>query len=159
MKQIIIVVLSLLILSCNQSRYREQELQNQIDDLQSKIDNMYQPGFGDYMGSIQNHHDKLWFAGINENWELATFQMHEIEEIFNDIQTSYPDRKETQSISIIEPSLEAMDKAISERDNEGFKKGYISLTNACNSCHQATNHEFIRIKTPTTPSFSNQEFK
>ena len=52
-----------------------------------------------------------------------------------------------------------MDKAISEQNNEAFKKGYLTLTNACNTCHQATKHEFITIKIPTTPSHTNQDFK
>jgi hypothetical protein len=30
------------------------------------------------MSSIQVHHAKLWFAGQNQNWELADFEMHEI---------------------------------------------------------------------------------
>lgn len=149
---------SFLILSCNQSNQKEQDLQNEIDSLKEIINTMHKPGFGDFMGSIQNHHDKLWFAGINENWELASFEIHELEEIFEDIKVVHPKREETQLLPMIEPGLEAIEKAINEQNKEEFKKGYILLTNSCNTCHKATKHEFIRIKTPEVPSYSNQDF-
>lgn len=82
MKFLFIPFIMLVILSaCKRTDNREKVLQNQIDSLQIKLENVYNPGFGDFMGSIQNHHNKLWFAGINESWELATFEMHELEEL------------------------------------------------------------------------------
>lgn len=66
-KVIIPITILLMISACSQSSKNEQALQKQIDELEAKIDNAYKPGFGDFMGSIQNHHNKLWFAGINEN--------------------------------------------------------------------------------------------
>ena|SRR5690554_3246782 len=153
------LVLISLLTACTQSKSGEQALQNQIDSLKAELDNAYKPGFGDFMGSIQTRHSKLWFAGANENWELAEFEMHEMEEIIEDIRAVYPDREETQSLPIIEPSLETVNNAIKQRDAEAFKKGYLTLTNACNTCHQATKVEFIKIKIPTIPSYSNQDFK
>ena len=32
------------------------------------------------MTYIQIHHSKLWFAGKNQNWELAKFELDEISE-------------------------------------------------------------------------------
>ena len=148
-----------LLFSCKQTDSREMDLQTQIDSLQVKLDNAYTPGFGDFMGSIQNHHNKLWFAGVNENWELAAFEMHELEELFEDIETTYPDREETQSMPLIHPGLNAVNTALNNQNPEEFKQGYITLTNACNRCHQATKHEFIKITVPTIPSYSNQDFK
>src|SRR5690606_39455232 len=68
------------------------------------------------MGKVQTRHSKLWFAGVNENWELAEFEMHELEEVIEDIRTVYPNREETQSLPIIEPSLETVNNAIKQRD-------------------------------------------
>ena len=33
------------------------------------------------MGYYQRFSDKLWMSGINENWELANFYAHELEEV------------------------------------------------------------------------------
>jgi len=152
------LVLIGLLTACTKSNNGEQALQNQIDSLKTKLENAYKPGFGDFMGKVQTRHSKLWFAGVNENWELAEFEMHELEEVIEDIRTVYPNREKTQSLPIIEPSLETVNNAIKQRDAEVFKKGYLTLTNACNSCHQATKVEFIKIKTPTIPPHSNQDF-
>ena len=152
------LVLIGLLTACTKSNNGEQALQNQIDSLKTKLENAYKPGFGDFMGKVQTRHSKLWFAGVNENWELAEFEMHELKEVIEDIRTVYPNREETQSLPIIEPSLETVNNAIKQRDAEVLKKGYLTLTNACNSCHQATKVEFIKIKTPTIPPYSNQDF-
>lgn len=159
MRQLIFIISTTFIISCNSNDNQKiQELQSQLEKQQELLDNMYKPGFGDLMGSLQNHHNKLWFAGTNENWELADFAMHEIEEIVEDIKDIHADREETQSIFIIEPSIESMEKAIDEQNIEDFKNEYIVLTNACNTCHKATGYEFISIQTPTLPSYTNQDF-
>ena len=45
------------------------------------------------MGGIQTHHAKLWFAGINDNWKLAQYEIDEFKERFEqarDIETRGP---------------------------------------------------------------------
>ncbi|MEO9032256.1 MAG: hypothetical protein ABI285_03380, partial [Ginsengibacter sp.] len=66
--------------SCNNSQNNNEVLQKQIDSLQTKIANTYKPGFGEFMSEIQVHHEKLWFAGENQNWQLADFEINEIKE-------------------------------------------------------------------------------
>lgn len=154
----IALISSLFLFSCNQTDQQDHVLLNRIENLQEMVDNMYKPGFGDFMGSIQNHHNKLWFAGINGNWELASFEIHELEELFEDIKMAYPDRKESQSLSIINPGLEAVEMAVEERNQDDFKEAYTLFTEGCNACHLATEYAFIKITTPATPSFSNQDY-
>lgn len=38
------------------------------------------PGLGEYMTTIQLHARKLWFAAKAANWELATYELQELEE-------------------------------------------------------------------------------
>lgn len=152
------MALVLLLSACNSSKSTEA-LEKQIQSLQRELENTYKPGFGDLMGSIQIRHDKLWFAGVNQNWDLADFAVHELEEVFEDIETIYPDREESKFLPMIKPGLQAVKQAIDNKDKEAFEKSYVGLTNACNSCHQVTKMDFIHIITPTTPAFSNQDFK
>ena len=159
MKYIIIALIFLAICSCSQQSNNEQALQSQIDSLQSKLDNSYKPGFGDFMGNIQVHHNKLWFAGINQNWKLADFEIHEIQESLDDIKKYCADRPEIQSLPMIDPVLNNIRTAIQQKKSVAFKEGYINLTNTCNNCHKATKHEFNVITIPSTPPYSNQDFK
>jgi len=145
--------------ACSQQGNNSQQLQAQIDSLQHKLDNTYKPGFGEFMSSVQGHHNKLWFAGTNNNWKLADFEINEIKESLDDIKTYCTDRTETNSIGMIDQPLQNVSNAIQQKNSTDFKNSYMILTSTCNSCHQATQHEFNVITVPTTPAYSNQSFK
>ncbi|WEK17553.1 MAG: hypothetical protein P0Y49_12180 [Candidatus Pedobacter colombiensis] len=159
MKNLFVTPFILLLFACNQKVGDQQALQDQVDSLQSRLDHSYKPGFGEFMSSIQVHHNKLWFAGISNNWKLADFEVGEIQESMDGIRQYCTDRPETQSLPMIDPALDNIRKAIQQQNSAAFKKGYINLTNACNSCHQATKHEFNVITVPSSPPFTNQDFK
>lgn len=144
--------------SCNQNKNKINKLENQVKALKHEMTNAYKPGFGMIMGNIQRHHSKLWFAGNNQNWALAEFEVHEIKERFDDIEKYQKGRKETEMTTIIKPFLDSLDKTIEEKDINQFKNNYRLLTNTCNTCHRANNHEFIEIKIPEIQSINNQVF-
>ncbi|MGH2565352.1 MAG: hypothetical protein ACRDE5_12605 [Ginsengibacter sp.] len=156
MKYFLFITTVVLLSACNQQSDNTQYLQTQIDSLQA---NAYKPGFGEFMSSIQVHHNKLWFAGQNQNWKLADFEINEIKESLDDIKKYCTDRPETNSIGMIEQPLQNVSNAIQQKNDTEFKNSYTILTSTCNSCHQATQHEFNVITIPTAPPFSNQNFK
>ncbi len=111
------------------------------------------------MSNIQTHHAKLWFAGENQNWKLADFEINEIKENLEGIQKYCSERKETKSIGMINLAMDSLSNSILKKSKIKFRKNYINLTNSCNSCHQATNHEYNVIVVPKNSPFSNQDFK
>ena len=145
--------------SCNQQTERVQILQKQIDSLEIKLKDTYKPGFGEFMSNIQAHHAKLWFAGQNQNWELADFEIHEIMESIENVKKYQQERKESELIGMINPALDSVNKAIEQKNPEQFNKSYSLLTNTCNRCHQAAHFEFNVVKIPDAQTFSNQDFK
>jgi len=159
MKIILVFVLFIgLLLSCEQNNNSSSKYESDISQLKQKLDDIYKPGFGEIMGFIQHHHAKLWFAGRNENWDLASFEIHELTEGFDDVEKYQHKRKEAEIISMIKPSLDSVRKAVEEKNISQFKDSYKELTNTCNSCHIATNYEFIEIKVPDFQPYSNQVF-
>lgn len=159
MKQIFLIVFAFGLIACNRQTGKIKILQNQVDSLKSKLADTYKPGFGEFMSSIQIHHNKLWFAGINQNWKLADFEIHEIMENIDAIKKYQKERKESEEIDMIEPALDSVNAAIKQKNPVAFKSSYILLTNTCNSCHRATDFEFNVVKIPDNPPFSNQDFK
>ena len=143
--------------SCQQSK--QNTLQQKVDSLEKRLANTYKPGFGEFMSSIQVHHAKLWFAGQNQNWELADFEMHEIAETIDAIKEYQTEREESKKVDMLKPSLEAVKDAIEKKDPALFNSSYLLLTNSCNNCHKAVNFGFNVVKVPETPPFSNQAFK
>ncbi|HAB53599.1 MAG TPA: hypothetical protein DCE80_15735 [Ignavibacteriales bacterium] len=158
-KVCIAVLLLFLHTSCSDNTDRITELQKQVDSLRSKVENQYTPGFGELMSNVQVHHAKLWFAGINQNWKLADFEIHEIEESLADILKYQSKRDESKSLNVINAPLENVNSAIEKRDLNLFKNTFVKLTNTCNACHEAVKFEFNKVKIPESPPFSNQEFK
>jgi len=159
MKHTPLVFALLFTTACNQQGNNAAHLQAQIDSLQTKLNDAYKPGFGEFMSSIQIHHNKLWFAGQGQNWKLADFEIHEIQEIVEDIEKYQTDRKESRQIGMIKPALDSVLSAIEQKSSTAFKSSYLLLTNTCNNCHKATNFEFNQVKIPDSPPFSNQVFK
>jgi hypothetical protein len=144
--------------SCSDNSKQVSELQSQVTELQQKVNDAYKPGLGELMSNIQVHHAKLWFAGINENWKLAEFEIHEIEETFESINKYQSDREETKMITIINPAIDSLKTAIGRENILLFKDRFVTLTKTCNSCHEAVKFEFNKIKIPDSPPFSNQLF-
>ncbi len=158
MKCILLLATIMLFWACNGAGSNTQSLQKQIDSLQAQINKTYKPGFGEFMSGIQVHHNKLWFAGINQNWKLADFEINEIKESLDDIKMYCTDRPETRSIGMIDSSLQSVSNAIQQKNSIQFKNSFHLLTTTCNSCHQATGHAFNVITVPSIPPFSNQDF-
>ena len=105
------------------------------------------------------HHAKLWFAGQNTNWKLADFEVHEIEEALEDIQKFNNDRMEAKSISMINPAMDNVSNASEQKNIHSFTSSFNLLTNTCNNCHKATEHEFNVVIIPSSLPVVNQSFK
>jgi len=86
---------------CSQQTDKTQLLQNRIDSLEGKLADTYKPGFGEFMSSIQVHHNKLWFAGQNDNWKLAEFEVNEIKETVEAIEKYQTEREESKKKIIV----------------------------------------------------------
>jgi hypothetical protein len=76
MRQVLLIILTFALFACNQQADNTKILQIRIDSLENKLADTYKPGFGEFMGGIQAHYSKLWFAGKNENWKLAEFEFN-----------------------------------------------------------------------------------
>lgn len=131
-------------------------LQKRVSELENRA---YKPGFGEFMNTIQLHHSKLWFAADARNWALAQYELDEMKETFEDLRQYVTDRPEVQSIQMIQPALDGIERSVASKDQDQFKSAYILLTNTCNTCHKATKHDYNIIKVPSQPPVTNQQFK
>lgn len=115
------------------------------------------------MGSLQLYFGKAWFAGQAENWELAHFYVHEMEETMEEIVEGkvIHDGKDISKLmkDMAWDQLETLEERSEGNDLAAFKGAYSTMVKSCNSCHAVTGHPFIVIQEPTRPAFDNQNFE
>jgi hypothetical protein len=125
----------------------------------------YTPGLGEIMTLTQMRHMKLWFAGQNANWPLASYELDELNEGLADAATFHPTHKDAEFPipqlidKIMKEPIGQVDEAVKAQDAERFTKAFDALTEGCNACHQATKFGFNVVTRPTTNPYSNQVFQ
>jgi hypothetical protein len=115
-----------------------------------------------YMASLQRYTEKLFLAGANEHWELARFYEHEVEEVAEELveggfeEDGHDVSALTQTMLL--PAVARVEAATDARSPEAFDAAYRGLLAACNACHDATDHGFIRLQVPDANAFPSQDF-
>ncbi len=130
----------------------------------STTPNSYVPGLGEIMTQIAMRHTKLWFAGTAQNWDLAAYEIKELEEGFEDAGKFHPTLEHViQRVPILlsgnmQKPLAHLDQAVKDRNLVQFAQNFDELTKGCNTCHRAVKFDFNKIKQPSFNPYSNQEF-
>jgi hypothetical protein len=123
------------------------------------------PGLGELMSLQQMRHMKLWFAGQAGNWQLASYEIEELGEGFDDIVRFHPTHKDSPVAPkdaiprMVMAPLADLRQAAEKRDAAAFTAAFDTLTAQCNSCHEATNFGFNRVQRPGTNPYPNQVFE
>lgn len=161
-KQIFSITLVLLcVLSISSCSDSKESTTNQ-DEMSENNKNRFSQDLGSVMLDIQARHSKLYYAGINENWELASFTIQELGESFKSITRHHRSHDEVNinklTNTLMIPTINELEKIVESKDIDSFSKGFNKLTISCNKCHSESNHDFIKIKTPIDGDFLNQDF-
>jgi hypothetical protein len=125
----------------------------------------YTPGLGEIMTFQQMRHVKLWLAGQAGNWPLASYELDELNEGFDDVAMYHPTHKDAELPipQLIDKMIKApvgqLDEAIKAKDQDRFAKAFDQLTEGCNGCHQATKFGFNVVTRPTGNPYTNQVFE
>jgi len=114
------------------------------------------------MYELAHRHSKLWFAGHAENWELADYEFHELEELAELIASTHETYDNMPIGSLMQAmflnNLSPLEGAIDAQSKSGFEAQFHRMTQSCNTCHVASNRSFIVIQTPTQPPITNLRF-
>jgi hypothetical protein len=125
----------------------------------------YTPSLGELMTQISARHLKLWYAGSSENWDLADYELEEIDEAMEELAKYHPTHKKISGsvpaiiATTMTPFLVQMETAVKNQNKEDFQTGYDNLTTACNTCHKANNYGFNILERPRANPFANQSFR
>ncbi|MDO8634703.1 MAG: hypothetical protein Q7R34_00455 [Dehalococcoidia bacterium] len=145
------------------------EVKKAIDERFSKVDRAIplwaiQPGTAPRMIELTVYFNNMWFGAQAGNWDLARFEIYRSDETVKGIYVTRPAR--TAAVKAwADPSLEALVKAVEAKDKAAFEKAYDNAVAGCNACHVVSeggplkSMKSFKITRPTTPLFSNIEYK
>jgi len=104
-------------------------------------------GFDMTMVETGYRYQELYWAGKDQNWEYANYQIQKIKKtIANGLQRR-PKRGESAQ-HFLNVSLPEIERVINTKDTLNFNNSFRTLTNACNNCHTKENVSFFAVKTP-----------
>lgn len=94
-------------------------------------------GLSQTMMEVGYRYSELYWAGQDENWQYAMYQVEHMEEAIKLGLTRRPLR--AASAEMIFPVLNQVESAIKKKQLVGFEQAFEQLTASCNSCHVAEN--------------------
>ncbi len=104
---------------------------------------------GDAMDEAGRRFQRSQRAAIAGRWELAKYDLHELEEIFEeDLATSSWHGKAELSERARQfqtQQLTALRTAVNARDRAAFEHAVADAARACNACHKAADQDYIEI--------------
>lgn len=91
---------------------------------------------------------ELHWAGVDRNWDLASYQLGKIELALARGVERRP--KRAASAAMFEGPVAVLKQALTTRDGAAFDQGFVALTATCNACHEAEKVGFMRVVPPPT---------
>lgn len=116
---------------------------------------------GEYMGRLLSYTHKLGLAGKYQNWDLAGFYVHELEETIEflaDSNITDDGIEVSKLIKNLEPLVEQVEKSVKDKNAVDFPATYQTLIRNCNNCHISVNKPFIVVEAPQK-DIDGQKFK
>jgi CRISPR/Cas system CSM-associated protein Csm2 small subunit len=105
-------------------------------------------GFDNAMVETGYRYQELYWAGQDQNWEYAKYQLEKIRITIGNGLQRRPNRARSaeQFLNVVLPQMK---QAVDANDTSEFNKNFLILTSSCNSCHLAEKVPFFTVAPPT----------
>jgi hypothetical protein len=104
-------------------------------------------GFDVAMAEVGYRYGELYWAGQDQNWDYAKYQLEKIRTAVKNGVERRP--KRGPSAQMLEGALAGVEEAVTARDPSTFADRFTGLTAICNACHQAERVPFVRVQPPS----------
>jgi putative oxidoreductase len=104
-------------------------------------------GFDVAMVETGYRYGELYWAGMDQNWEYAKYQLAKIDTAVRNGIERRP--KRARSAQMLEGALGGVTEAIQAKDGAMFAKRFEALTETCNACHRAEQVSFVHVVPPS----------
>ncbi|TVR87625.1 MAG: hypothetical protein EA411_07095 [Saprospirales bacterium] len=104
-------------------------------------------GFARSMMDVHHRYVEMYWAGEDENWQYAEYQLDEMRKSIEDGFERRPARAASGQ-HFMDVVIPEMANAIAEEDKQIFDEAFELMTLQCNSCHAMEQVAFIQIHKP-----------
>lgn len=151
MKQVIILILILGLLACNQKTEQSNSQGDWIKGTEAEqiktIEKQFR-GFDNAMVETGYRYQELYWAGQDQNWEYADYQLEKIRIAIENGLERRPKRAKSAE-HFLTYVLPEMKESVEKKDMKIFSDSFQTLTTNCNSCHAMEKVPFFNVQIPT----------
>jgi hypothetical protein len=104
-------------------------------------------GFDNTMVETGYRYQELYWAGQDENWEYANYQLEKIKTTIENGLERRPKRAKSAE-HFLNYVLPEMQKSINSKNSAIFNKEFQKMTINCNNCHAMEKVPYFAVKTP-----------
>lgn len=151
MKIPIYIIILLLCFGCNQQTASSNSQGDWIKGTATekiKIIETQFRGFDNAMVETGYRYQELYWAGQEQNWEYANYQLEKIKITIENGLQRRPKRAKSAEY-FLNYVLPEMKKSLEKKDTEIFNKNFQTMTINCNSCHAMEKVPFFSVQIPT----------
>ena len=149
MKWSISIIALLLFWSCGNNQEQNAQgtwVKGTEQEKLETIENQFR-GFDMAMVETGYRYQELYWAGQDENWEYADYQLEKIRKAIENGLERRPKRAKSAE-HFLTVALPEMGNALEKRDTTVFNKNFQMLTNSCISCHAIEKVPHFTVKKP-----------
>ncbi len=120
------------------TRWMGQQMKEILDNIEDQFG-----GFDQAMMETGYRYNELYWAGQDENWGYAEYQ---IDKIISSMERGFvrrPDR-EASSKQFVDQAYPALRSTIENEDKEAFNEEFVGFASSCNTCHAMEDVPFIQ---------------
>jgi hypothetical protein len=143
-------IISFIVLNaCNQTSIRDVQgewIRGTKEEKIQKIENQF-GGFDKTMMETSYRFAELYFAGQDENWGYADYQLEEMRSAIENGLQRRPARAESAD-EFLTHNMPEMQRAVDAQDRDNFNESFRALTLGCNNCHIMEDMPFLTVQAP-----------
>jgi len=156
MKIVIIILTAIFFFSCKNKQKEMGDWIKGNDEEQLKTIEKHFRGLDMAMIEIGYRYRELFWAGKDQNWEYAAYQVDKIKLSLENALQRRPQRAKSAQ-SFLQTILPEMKKSVESRDTMLFNNNFEILTLNCNSCHVAEKVPYFNVQPPSQRFLSIKE--
>ncbi len=127
-----------------ETRWAGETMEEIIATLEDQIG-----GFDQTMMETNYRYNELFWAGNDENWGYAAYQL---EEMLGSLEKGFLRRpeREASATQFVNLTSSQLMETIEKEDRDAFMKAFSTFAGSCNTCHGMEDVPFIQVIIPET---------